>query len=203
MIWWPLEVPTLHSGLITLRPLQDSDIDPIYEACQDLEIPRFTRVVKPYTRELAIEFVRTSPFAFLERKALQFAITYSGAIGSTNDTVRGGGTHENSGTSSNYFAGAISLHTINLSDHCAELGYWMSAELRGKGICSAAAKLLTEYALETIGFERIEALVDTENIASEKVLLSAGFMHEGRLVKKATRQDGTQKDMDIFAATRT
>lgn len=182
MIWWPLEIPTLQSGAVTLRPLEERDIDSVFDACQDPLIPQFTRVVSPYTRELAVDFVRSSPFTFTERRAIQFAIEYG--VGDSKN-----------------FAGAMSLHSINLSDHCAELGYWMTPGFRGKGVCSVAARLLAEFALETIGFQRIEALVDTENIASEKVLLSAGFLFEGTLHKKVTRPDGTQKDMKIFAVT--
>ena len=44
MIWWPSEIPTIQYGRITLRPPTNSDVQAIYEACQDPLIPRFTTV---------------------------------------------------------------------------------------------------------------------------------------------------------------
>jgi ribosomal-protein-alanine N-acetyltransferase len=141
MLWWPNEVPVLQHGSVTLRPLEDTDIDAVYRACQDPLIPQFTRVISPYSHEDAADFVRSSPFAFTERRAIQFAI--DSGVGDERE-----------------FAGAISIHSIKLADHAGELGYWMAPEFRGKNICSMAAELITEFALDSIGFNRIEALVD-------------------------------------------
>ena len=180
MLWWPSEIPVLQNGSVTLRPLEDTDIDAVYRACQDPLIPQFTRVVSPYSREDAADFVRSSPFAFTERRAIQFAI--ESGVGNDKE-----------------FAGAISLHSIKLADHAAELGYWMVPEFRDKNICSVAAELLTEFGIGSIGFNRIEALVDHDNIASQKVLQKAGFEREGLLHKKVTKESGATVDMYIFA----
>ena len=180
MLWWPTEIPDLQHGAVTLRPLEDFDIDPVYRACQDPLIPQFTRVTSPYSREDAADFVRSSPFAFTERRAIQFAIDYG--VGSDKK-----------------FAGAISLHSIKLADHAAELGYWMAPDSRGKNICSVAAQLVTDFALDSIGFNRIEALVDHDNGASQKVLEKSGFAREGLLLKKVTKVSGATVDMYIFA----
>jgi RimJ/RimL family protein N-acetyltransferase len=94
----------------------------------------------------------------------------------------------------------ISLHTINIRNHAAEIGYWMDAAMRGKGIATEAAKMITDYGLISLGFRRIEGLVDSENIASQKLLLSAGYAHEGVMRNKVTREDGRQIDMALFAA---
>lgn len=180
MLWWPKEIPVLQDGSLTLRPLEDRDIQEVFQACQDPLIPQFTRVQSPYSLEDAADFVRSSPFAFTERRAIQFAI--DSGVGSDKK-----------------FAGAISIHSIKLADHVGELGYWMAPEFRGKNICSAAAELITEFALDSIGFNRIEALVDHDNIASQKVLQKANFEREGLLRKKVTKEHGKMVDMYIFA----
>lgn len=180
MLWWPNEIPVLQNGAVTLRPLEDFDIDPVYRACQDPLIPQFTRVTSPYSREEAADFVRSSPFAFTERRAIQFAIDY----GVDSEKV---------------FAGAISLHSIKLADHATELGYWMAPDLRGKNICTVAAQLVADFGIDSIGFNRIEALVDFDNEASQKVLEKAGFVREGLLRKKITKESGRTTDMNIYA----
>ena len=55
-----LTVPRLGDDEIVLRPPARGDIDAITEACQDPEIPRWTRVPSPYTRAHATDFVERS-----------------------------------------------------------------------------------------------------------------------------------------------
>lgn len=182
MIWWPTEIPTLQYGLVTLRPSAEKDIDSIFNACQDPLIPAFTTVPANYTLDHAIDFVRTDPFSFSERRELRFVIDY----GNGDDAQ---------------FAGVISLHTINIKNHTAEIGYWMEKSMRGKGIGTIAAKMITDYGLRSLGFRRIDGLADVENAASQKLLTSAGFQREGILRNKVTRDDGRQIDMALFATT--
>lgn len=182
MIWWPSEIPTLQYGLVTLRPSAEKDIDSIFNACQDPLIPAFTTVPANYTLDHAIDFVRSDPFSFSERRELRFVIDY----GNGDDAQ---------------FAGVISLHTINIKNHTAEIGYWMEKSMRGKGIGTIAAKMITDYGFRSLGFRRIDGLADVENAASQKLLTSAGFQKEGILRNKVTRDDGRQIDMALFATT--
>jgi len=182
MIWWPTEIPTLQYGLVSLRPSAERDIDSIFNACQDPLIPAFTTVPATYTIDHAIDFVRSDPFSFAERRELRFVIDY------------GNGADTN-------FAGVISLHTINIKNHTAEIGYWMDKSLRGKGVGTIAAKMITDYGFRSLGFRRIDGLVDVDNLASQKLLTSAGFQKEGILRNKVSREDGRQIDMALFATT--
>ena len=181
MIDWPVSFPTLTtpancSGAMILRPLQESDIDPIFKACQDPMIPAFTRVPAPYDREMAEDFVRESAFAYLNRLTISFAIEVNGK-----------------------FAGTIGLHSLKLSDHCAEVGYWIADSHRGKGICTEALITITNFSLDVIRFRRLEALVDFDNLASQRVLERAGYNREGLLQARATKPDGRQIDMALFS----
>jgi RimJ/RimL family protein N-acetyltransferase len=182
MIWWPAEITTLQYGLVTLRPSSENDIDAIFNACQDPLIPAFTTIPANYTLDHAIDFVRSDPFSFAERRELRFVIDY----GNGNDVK---------------FAGVISLHTINIKNHTAEIGYWMEKSMRGKGIGTIAAKMITDYGLRSLGFRRIDGLADVDNLASQKLLTSAGYQKEGILRNKVTRDDGRQIDMALFATT--
>lgn len=181
MIWWPTQVPTLSHGLITLRPVRESDIEAIYQACQDPLIPRFTTVPSPYTMTHAQFFVlEQEPARFASKSELLFVIT--------------------EGYESNEkFSGLISFHSVILSNHAAELGYWIEVSARRRGIGSTATRMITEYGFQTIGFKRIEALVDMDNDASKALLRSAGYEFEGVMRKKVTRVDGEQIDMALFS----
>jgi RimJ/RimL family protein N-acetyltransferase len=182
MIWWPTEIPTLQYGLVTLRPSEEKDIDSIFNACQDPLIPAFTTLPAAYTIDHAIDFVRSDPFSFAERREFRFVVDYG-----NGDDVK--------------FAGVISLHTINIKNHTAEIGYWLEKSMRGKGIGTIAAKMITDYGFRTLGFRRIDGLADVDNTASQKLLTSAGYQKEGILRNKVTRDDGRQIDMALFATT--
>jgi RimJ/RimL family protein N-acetyltransferase len=180
MIWWPTEVPTLQYGLITLRKPEERDITSIFEGVQDPLIPRFTRIPANYQLANAEHYVRErSPNGFTLQTEIQLVLEYDGN-----------------------FAGAVSFHTLVLDEAKAEIGYWITANARGKGIATAATKLLTGYGFETIGFQRIEALVVESNKPSLKVLSNAGYLQEGVLRDKSCCADGSRENMVLFAALR-
>lgn len=181
MIWWPSEVPTLQYGRYTLRPPNDGDVNAIYLACQDPLIPRFTTVPATYTLSHALDYVQRVPASIELQREIPFLIEFG--VGDEKE-----------------FAGVISLHTISIDNHRAEIGYWMDTAMRGKGIAKMAVKIITGYGFDTLGFKRIEAAVDFENITSQRLLTSAGYEREGVLRQRVTRSSGNQIDMVIFSA---
>ncbi len=201
MIWWPETIPTLTAGTTTLRPMRPTDSEDIFRAVQDPEIPKFTTVPSDYPVELAIDFATTRNVAsHLNKTELVFVIEDS-----ILDSSRNSDSSANSDSKypySNGFAGVISLHTIDIPNHRAEIGYWMAKEARGKGIGTRAASMITEFGLMTMGFNRIDGIVDVRNEASKKLLLNAGYEYEGIMKKYVTRRDGSQLDMALFAATK-
>ena len=181
MIWWPSDVPTITRGLITLRKPHLDDTQAVFEGCQDPLIPRFTAISSDYSMAHALDYVQRTDASVRTQRELPFVIEY----GNGDDKV---------------FAGTISFHSLSVKNSVGELGYWMTSSMRGKGIATTAAKMLTDYGFATIGFKRIEGIVDRENTASLKLLESAGYQREGLLRNKISRDDGRQVDMYIYAA---
>ena len=164
-----------------MRPPVESDANTIYEACQDPLIPRFTTLPVNYTLSHALDFLQRIPASIELQREIPFVMEF----GVGDEKV---------------FAGVISLHTISIDNHRAEIGYWMDEKMRGQGIATAAAKMITGYGFDTLGFKRIEAAVDIDNTASLKLLISAGYEREGVLRQRVTRSDGSQIDMVMFSA---
>jgi len=190
MIWWPSEVPTIQHGQFTLRPLSEDDIDAIYQSCQDPLIPQFTTVPADYTMELAQGFVREkAPQGFAEHKAIPWVLTINKDVSPAALKVNG-----------ETFLGVFSIHGIEEDNHIGEIGYWLNKDVRGHGYGSIGCQMITNYAFETLGFRRLAGLVDSDNEASKKLLLGAGYAHEGLMKSRVTRADGRQIDMDLFAA---
>ena len=208
MIWWPEEIPTLKSDTLTMRPMRPSDAEDIYRAVQDPEIPKFTTLPADYPIDLAIEFANTRAAAsFVNKTELVFVIEDSRLENSSASTSTSTSDSKSANLASGYpysngFAGVMSLHTIDIPNHRAEIGYWLAKEARGQGICTKAAELITEYGLMTIGFKRIDGIVDVRNEPSKAALLNAGYEFEGIMKSYVTRRDGSQLDMALFAATK-
>jgi [ribosomal protein S5]-alanine N-acetyltransferase len=181
MIWWPTEVPILTRGLINLRKPELKDTQAVYDGCQDPLIPRFTAISANYSMAHALDYVQRVDASLRTQRELPLVIEY----GNGDDRK---------------FAGTISFHSISVKNSVGEIGYWMSESMRGKSIATTAVRMLTDYGFATIGFKRVEAMVDVENIASTKLLASAGYQCEGLLRKKISRDDGRQVDMYLFAA---
>jgi RimJ/RimL family protein N-acetyltransferase len=94
--------------------------------------------------------------------------------------------------------GAVSVSPTG--DPCrAELGYVLARAHWGRGVATAAVKrtLATVFA-EVQGLERVEALVDVANPASQRVLEKAGFTREAVLRKYAAVK-GVVRDMVMFS----
>ena len=83
--------------------------------------------------------------------------------------------------------------------HSAEIGYWLGKPFWGQGIATAAVRVLTDYAFESLGLIRIEAHIFARNHASARVLEKAGYQREG-LLRKASMKEGEALDNVLFAA---
>ncbi len=86
----------------------------------------------------------------------------------------------------------------DVSRHSAELGYWLAEPFWGRGIASDAVRSLTEYAFERFRLKRIFATPFAGNVASERVLVKAGYSREG-VLRNAVIKDGVVRDQVMYA----
>jgi RimJ/RimL family protein N-acetyltransferase len=78
--------------------------------------------------------------------------------------------------------GIVSWRTIKTGGPeagCLEIGALLFPEHRGKGLGTAAQRLLAEYLFATTLVNRLQAITDVENLAEQKALERAGFRREG------------------------
>jgi [ribosomal protein S5]-alanine N-acetyltransferase len=98
--------------------------------------------------------------------------------------------------------GGISLHLgTDIERVGAEMGYWIGEEFWGRGIASAAIKLVTAHAFTDLGLLRVFAVPFTTNAASCRALEKAGYQREGTLRRSAIK-DGRVLDQHLYAAVR-
>jgi len=91
----------------------------------------------------------------------------------------------------------FSLHS-DVERISAEIGYWLGAPFRGRGITTEALKALTLYAVQEHHLQRVYAVPYEWNAASFRVLEKAGYVLEGRMRKSALK-DGKIIDQLLYA----
>ncbi|MEU7816175.1 GNAT family N-acetyltransferase [Pseudonocardia sp. NPDC049154] len=162
--------PVLTGARVRLRPWAADDADAVFAACQDAEIQRWTTVPSPYTRDDAVGYVtRFAPRAWEQGDAV-FAIVDA----ATGEPV-----------------GSIGAHGVR--GGTANIGYWVAAAARGRGLARDALRTLARWCLREVGVARVELEVDPANTGSRRVAEAAGFTAEGtlrrRLVVRGRRID--------------
>jgi RimJ/RimL family protein N-acetyltransferase len=74
--------------------------------------------------------------------------------------------------------GGVGLSHVDRASNMANVGYWVSAPHRGKGVATTAARLAAHLGFEQLGFTRLEIVVLTENLASHRVATKLGATRE-------------------------
>lgn len=166
---------TLRTERLVLSSPDASDIDAIYEACQDPLIQRFTTVPSPYQRADAEGFV-------------ELVASWWEAVTETTWAIR----HEGE------LVGMVGLHRLGKGD--GEIGYWMAPSARGRGLLTEASTAVIDWALSTdgLGLARIEWRAVAENTASARVAQRLGFRFEGS--SRAALVTGDAKRHDALIA---
>ncbi|RHW27635.1 N-acetyltransferase [Nocardioides immobilis] len=176
----PLPYPStpLSDGRFGVRPWAEADLDCVRQASEDPEIPRGTTVPATFTPEEGI--------AFLHRQ-----------MGRATDGV---GVSQAIVDLSDDRAVGLVVVSLRPQPRVGGLGYWVVPAARGRGAATVGGRLIMPWSFEALGLQRLEAWVEPTNLASQRVLLRAGFQHEGRLRNFFTTADGQPSDALVFAA---
>ena len=153
-----MNIVRLENESLFMRPLDEGDASAIQELAAAPEIAANTFVPHPYPPEAASEFIQLGRERWRAGDAYVFAIIEK---------------------SSGRFAGCMGLHPV--PEHSrAEVGYWIGLPFWGRGLATAALRLLLQFGFETLELNRIEAGHFSYNPASGRVMEKAGMRLEGR-----------------------
>lgn len=90
--------------------------------------------------------------------------------------------------------GSVELRTRDTRLHTAEIGYWLLPRARGRGVARAAVSAVCEWALGQPPVERVVAVIDAANEASQQLALALGFVCSSRTCSN----DGWAGDWLVF-----
>jgi ribosomal-protein-alanine N-acetyltransferase len=168
--------PPLSDGVVLLRRWKESDLGCVEEATRDPVIPEGTTMPTRFTPAEGLAWIERQRDRADEGKGLSLAI----ADASSGEAL-----------------GMVALLSRPQPETCG-IGYWLLERARGCGLGSRAVALLAHWAVREGGLERVEALVEPDNLASQRVLEKAGFTREGHL-RSYLVFDRRRADMLIYS----
>lgn len=152
---WPLNVPVLDDGVVTLRAATPVDVDPMLEMAQDPVMQRWTAIPVPHTREMSEQFALhvgpqhwdagTGRLWVVEARDDDGRARYAGNI-----DVRG--------------AGPV-----------VDVGYSLHPWARGRGLMTRAVRLAVDHVFTEGGVEAVHWSAHVGNVASLRVAHACGF----------------------------
>jgi len=149
--------PPLTDGVITLRAKRRDDVDALVAACQDPEIPRWTRVPQHYGREDALGWIAASELELAAGTAIHWL------------AVDGG----------DRLLASISVMQIDRAAGTGEIGYWVARAARGRGVARRSVALASGWATSELGLTTLVIEVHEANAPSQAVARAAGFVPAG------------------------
>jgi RimJ/RimL family protein N-acetyltransferase len=168
--------PELSDGRLRLRALRFKDEPAVVRGLNDPECGRFLWAPPyPYTEADFGEFLELQKTAWTERHDAFWTITDA----ATGEVL-----------------GAISI-AVSEQLESGEIGYWCGPWARGRGVTVAAVRLVRDWAFDALGLLRVEITAYSDNVASQRVALAAGFRREGARRSYITAR-GVRRDDVIF-----
>nr|WP_276616039.1 GNAT family protein [Paenibacillus timonensis] len=155
------DIPVLESERLRLRRMERNDAGVLFHYWSDSEV---------------IKYMNLPPFTSVEDTWEM--INLLNGLSESEDTLRFGIELKEE----KKLIGSCGFNVWELAGaYRGEIGYDLGREYWGHGYMSEALRMLLAYGYETMGLNRIEALVDPRNNASRRLLKAFGFLEEGLL----------------------
>lgn len=96
------------------------------------------------------------------------------------------------------FYGAGGFNDLSKQHKKAEIGFWLLPAFWGKGLMQEALPLICNYGFETLGLNRIEGFIDSENSSCKKAIEKLNFKLEGTM-RNCEIKNGNFLSLDIYS----
>lgn len=169
--------PILETERLLLRRIDANDVNEIFALRSNPETMKYIPRPLVKTNEDALEHIAMIDAKIENNEGINWGIVLK------NDPK---------------IIGIIGHYRIKPENFRAEIGYMLLPEFNGKGIISEAVKEVVNYGFNVMKLHSIEAIIDPENLGSEKVLQKSGFVKEAHL-KENEFYEGRFLDTVIYS----
>lgn len=94
--------------------------------------------------------------------------------------------------------GQIGFHDLDSSNKSVKMGYWIAANLQGRGIVTKCCRAFIDYGFDELDLNRIQINCNVGNIRSRRIPERLGFELEGIHRQAEKLQDGFG-DWSVYA----
>jgi RimJ/RimL family protein N-acetyltransferase len=98
-----------------------------------------------------------------------------------------------------HLLGSVGLHPRNWRVPSFEIGYWITTAYEGRGYITEGVRLVTSFAFERLGAQRLFIQCDALNERSANVARRCGYVLEGTLRSEHREPDGRLRDTMMFS----
>ncbi len=160
----------LTDGFVLLRPVEVGDFEHFWDAASE----SFNEVSlwMPWSADMPKEEVRRWYVSSID--AWEKGNSYFFSVVDAGDRS---------------YLGECFLDPVDVGHKTANLGYWVRTSRTRRGVATAATGLLAAFGLKEIGLRRIEIVIATANLASQRVAEKSGAVREGLLRNRIVVRD--------------
>lgn len=169
--------PILETDRLLLRRVSENDVNEILELRSNPETMKYIPRPLLKNNQDALDHYKMIDEAIENNTGINWAVTIKG-----NPKL----------------LGIVGFYRIQRENYRAEIGYMILPEFQGMGIITETIQILLEYAFSQLNLHSVEAVIDPENIASEKVLQKCKFVKEAHF-KENEFYDGKFWDSVIYS----
>lgn len=162
---------------VNLRPLKEADAQELHALIEAnrAHLARWLPWAAGQGFEETLEFIRKSRSQASKNDGFQAAIVHDGGI-----------------------IGMVGYPGVDWANRSTRIGYWLDEAHQGRGIVTAAVRLLADHALTVWQLNRVEIHVATENRRSRAIAERLGFREEGTL-RRAQQVNGRYLHSVIYS----
>lgn len=150
--------PTLTTERLLLRQITLDDAADMFEMRSDPSVMKYIPRTIAQTLEDAMALIRMMQTTVDTKEGIVWGISFK------NDTK---------------LIGSIGFYRPKKEDFRVEVGYQLNRNYWQQGITYEAILPILDFAFDKMNCHSIEAVIDPENVASERLLQKCGFVKEG------------------------
>lgn len=154
---------TLYTERLILRRLTENDLETIFKLRSNPELMKY--IPRPLVKTL--EEAKTHYETIEDKIENNVGINWGIALKDEPEKA----------------FGIIGHYRISQENYRSEIGYMILDEYSGKGFVTEAIDVILDYGFNDLKLHSIEAIIDPDNIASEKVLIKSGFVKEAHILE--------------------
>ncbi|PWV94498.1 ribosomal-protein-alanine N-acetyltransferase [Paenibacillus cellulosilyticus] len=154
------DFPKLATNRLVLRQLRNEDAGDVFHYFAQDEVTQYYDLASFTEQRQAEELIEQWNDRFRRSEGIRWGITLMG-----EDRI----------------IGTCGFHSWSKEHNKSEIGYELAPEYWRQGLMSEALAAVIAYGFEELKLNRIEALIDPDNISSRKLLVKSGLREEGLL----------------------